>query len=196
MRRAAALAATLACPLGLALAEEVPLDPEHWNLYDAEITTHAGRTCLMGTAAVKDVVFENGVIDVDMLVPRARTYAGINFRIQSPADHEQIYIRPHRAPFYPDALQYTPVFGNVAGWQLYSGAGYTASLGLPYDEWFHLRLEVKGAQARVFVGDMERPALEIHDLKHGASRGLIGLYGRRDGHAYFSDLAVAGLQAG
>ncbi len=169
-----------------ALAEDVPLDAEHWDLYDAEFTTHAGRACLAGTAAVKDVIFADGVIDVEMLMPRARTYAGINFRIQSAAAYEQIYIRPHRAPFYPDALQYTPVFNGVAGWQLYSGGGYTAAIELPYDEWVHVRLEVKGTQARVFVGDLARPALEIHDLKHGAQQGRIGVYGRRDGNAYFA----------
>jgi sugar lactone lactonase YvrE len=187
--RLLALLAPLALTLGpiSAAAEDVPLDAQHWDLYDAEFTTHAGRACLMGTAAVKDVVFENGVIDVDMLMPRARTYAGINFRVQSVAEYEQIYIRPHRAPFYPDALQYTPVFNGVAGWQLYSGGGYTAAIELPYDEWVHVRLEVKGTQARVFVGDMQAPALEIHDLKHGAGSGRIGLYGRRDGNAYFSN---------
>lgn len=170
-----------------AIAQEVPLDAEHWDLYDAEFTTHAGRSCLIGTAAVKNVVFDNGTIDVDILMPRARTYAGLDFRIQSAAEYEQIYIRPHRAPFYSDALQYTPVFNGVAGWQLYSGGGYTAAIELPYDAWVHVRLEVAGTQARVFVGDMERAALEILDLKHGASAGGIGVYGRRDGNAYFSN---------
>ncbi len=168
-------------------AREVPLDAEHWDLYDAEFTTHAGRPCLAGTAAVKDVVFEDGVIDVEMLVPRARTYAGLNFRIQSAAEYEQIYIRPHRAPFYSDALQYTPVFNGIAGWQLYSGGGCTAAIELPYDAWVRVRLEVAGTQARVFVGNMDKPALEILDLKHGASSGRIGVYGRRDGNAYFSN---------
>jgi hypothetical protein len=180
-------AALLATAPGTARAVDVPMDADHWNLLDAEIVTHGGRTCLAGVATVKDAAFENGVIEVDMMTPRARTYAGIDFRIQSPADCEQVYIRPHRAPFYPDALQYTPVFNGVAGWQIYNGEGFTSGLDLPYDEWVHLRLEILGTQARVFVNDGARPALRIHDLKHGAGSGSIGVNGRKDGNAFFSN---------
>jgi len=168
-------------------AVQVPLDAEHWNLLDAEITTRDGRPCLAGVATVKDVEFEDGVIELDMWLARARTYAGVDFRIQSPEACEQIYIRPHRAPFYPDALQYTPVFNGVAGWQLYNGSGFTGPLDLPYETWIPVRLEVAGGQARVFVNDLETPALRIHQLEHGPCRGAIGVDGRKDGGAYFSN---------
>ncbi len=45
---------------------------------------------------------------------------------------------------------------------------------------------MKGTQARLFVGDAPRPALEIHDLKRGAGAGTLGLSGPRDGSARFS----------
>ena len=86
-------------------------------------------------------------------------------------------------------MQYTPVFNGIAGWQLYNGEGYTAGVELPEGEWIHLKLEVSGKQARFYVGDMERPVLEIDDLKHGAGEGSIGLFGPRDNNYYFSNFS-------
>jgi len=95
-------------------AVDVPMDAERWNLLDAEITSRDGRACMAGIATVKDVVFQDGVIEVDMLLARERTYAGIDFRIQSAAECEQIYIR-RIGSVLSDAIQYTPVFNGVRG---------------------------------------------------------------------------------
>ena len=167
--------------------EAVPFDSARWELVDAEITEHAGRQSLMGAAILEDVEFENGVVEVDVWVTGGRSYPGILFRLQSEENYERFYIRPHRAGLYPDALQYTPVVNRIAGWQLYHGEGYTAGAALPADEWIHLRLEVSGRQASVFVNGGSEPALEIDRLEHGVSRGAIGVMGPRDGTAYFSN---------
>jgi hypothetical protein len=117
----------------------------------------------------------------------ARSYPGIVFRKVSDADYERFYIRPHRAPLYPDVLQYTPVFNGIAGWQLYSGDGFTAGATIPENQWFRVRMEIRGEQARVFIGDGKQPALVIPHLQHGRSKGAIGLLGPPDGTAYFSN---------
>jgi sugar lactone lactonase YvrE len=143
----------------------------------------------MGTAHLEDVEFENGVIEVDIAVERERTYPGIVFRRQSESNYEDFYVRPHRMKFYSDALQYTPVFNGISCWQLYNGAGYTAGGQIPINEWVHLKIEVLGKQARVFLGDAETPALAITDLKHGVSKGTIGVKGRKDRAAFFSNFS-------
>lgn len=51
----------------------------------------------------------------------------------------------------------------------------------------HVRLEVSGTQARVFLGAADEPALRIHNLQRGASRGGLGLSGPKDGSAWFSN---------
>lgn len=158
-----------------------------WVMANAEIVQHLGRTCLMGTAYLKDTDFENGVIEVDVAVTGERSYPGLIFRMQSPLNYERFYIRPHRAPFYPDALQYTHVINGVASWQLCQGEGFTALAEIPENEWIHLKMEISGTQARVYLGDTEQPALVIHHLKHGKSQGTIGLMGPRDKTAYFSN---------
>jgi len=167
--------------------EMVDFDSDRWQLVNAQITNHLGRECLMGTAILQDVEFENGVIEVDIAVDGSRSYPGIVFRMQSNKHHERFYVRPHRAGLYPDALQYTPVINGVAGWQLYNGEGFTAAANIPAGEWIHMKLEVSGSQARVYLGGSEEPGLLIHELKHGASKGAIGVLGPDDGSACFSN---------
>jgi len=169
--------------------EIIDFESDRWDITGAQITEYSGRKCLMGTAFLKDVEFENGVIEMDLAVKKMRSYPGINFRIQSPGDLENFYIRPHRSPFYTDVLQYTPIFDGLAGWQLYNGEGYTAGYDIPYEQWLHVKLEVNGRQARVFINDDETPALVIHDLKHGINKGTLGVTGPADGSAYFSNFS-------
>ena len=110
--------------------------------------------------------------------------------MQSLTDYERYYMRPHRTcGQYPDVHQYTPVINGIAGWQLYNGNGFTSFSEIPTGEWVHLRIEVHGTQARVFLGDMENPVLEVDELVHGRSRGSIGVNGPRDGSAHFSNFS-------
>jgi sugar lactone lactonase YvrE len=171
--------------------QTVPFDDPRWTLIGAKQSEVLGRPCIEGTAILSDVAFANGVIEVDLAVTGARSYPGLLFRIQSEDAHEEVYVRPHRAGLYPDAVQYTPVFNGVAGWQLYNGAGYTAATDLPRDTWLRLRLEVSGTQARLFIGDRPEPALRIDRLEHGESAGAIGVYGPSNGTACFAEFRYA-----
>jgi sugar lactone lactonase YvrE len=165
----------------------VDFGSDRWQMVDATIDTRLDRTCLSGAAVLPDVVFENGVIEVDLLTTGARSYPGIIFRMRSGTDYERFYIRPHRSGLYPDAMQYTPVINGIAGWQLYNGDGYTAGAEIPEDEWIHVKLEVRGSQARVFLDADSEPALTIHHLEHGPSSGMIGVYGPNDETACFAN---------
>lgn len=166
----------------------VDFESDRWVLRNAEVTEYLGRKCLIGFAFLKDVEFENGVIEVDIAVENTdvRSYPGVIFRMQSEDNYERFYLRPHRAPLYPDALQYTPVINGIAGWQLYSGDGFTGVGNIPAGRWIPVKIEVSGSQARVFVGETESPALVVDELKHGVSKGSVGVFGARDRTAYFS----------
>lgn len=182
---------------GLVRAEGVAFDPELWDLSYAQVVEHEGRAALAGSAVLKDVQFDDGVIEVDVFVTGfeaypclgSRSYPGINFRMSDGQNGEQIYVRPHRAPLYPDAAQYTPIMNGIAGWQLYSGPGMTAAAAVPAGRWFHLRLDVSGAQARLFVDNGPKPALVVDDLKRGRSAGAIGISGPLDGTTFFSNFS-------
>jgi hypothetical protein len=110
---------------------------------------------------------------VDVVTPASRGFFGIQFRLDS-VNAEWVYLRQHKSGA-PDAMQYTPVLNTGLNWQIYNGPGFTGSVDIPRDAWFHLRLEVVGAQAKLYVKDMNTPALVMNDLKSGIQRGQVAL---------------------
>ena len=177
IRRLALILLLVACD---ARADAVPPDTLHWELEGkAEPAEHLGRQCLLldgGAAILKNFTMRDAVIDVDVATPAKRGFFGMQFRIADDgATAEWVYLRQHRSG-YPDAMQYTPVFHTGANWQLYNGRGFTGNVEIPRDEWFHLRLEVTGAQAKLYVSDMAKPALVMDDLKTGVETGQLALH--------------------
>jgi len=167
----------------------IPFDKENWTFFNGEVVEHLGRQSLSGTARLTGVEFENGIIEFDMAINGKRSYPGIFFRVQSVANYEHFYIRPHRVGLYPDALQYAPAFNRSSCWQLFSGEGYTSAVDMPKKEWVHVKLEIKGNQARVFINNSKKPDLVINHLQHGNSKGGLTLNSPKNGTAYFSNFS-------
>jgi hypothetical protein len=140
-----------------------------------------------GGATLKDFEMRDGVIDVDVSTPAIRGFFGIQFRIDGD-NAEWVYLRQHKSGL-PDAMQYTPVLNTGLNWQIYNGPGFTGAVDIPKDVWFHLRLEVTGAQAKLYVKDMDKPALVMNDLKSGIQKGQIAL-ADLIGEAYFSNFEI------
>ena len=158
----------------------VPADSPRWDLQgEAKAADYLGRKCLLldgGAAILKDFEMRDAVIDVDVATPAKRGFFGIQFRLDSTgANGEWVYLRQHKSGL-PDAMQYTPVLNTGANWQIYNGPGFTGAVDIPKDVWFHLRLAVAGAQAKLYVGDMEKPALAMDDLKSGVQKGQVALH--------------------
>ncbi len=164
---------------------QVDLHSEQWQILNGQVEEFDGRTTLAGSALLPAVDFHNGVLEVDMYFEGDRCFAGFYFRVQSGLEFENVYLRPHKSGEY-DALQYQGVFGGQSSWQLYSGEGYTAAVEIPHHAWVHVKMEIMGSQARIFVGGAPEPALVINDLKHGDSHGPIGLQGTPDRLARFA----------
>ena len=57
---------------------------------------------------------------------------------------------------------------------------------MPGDGWFHVRLEIKGRQVKVFVNDAKEPCLTVEETLQENRKGKIGLWAW-DG--YFSNFA-------
>jgi len=180
-----------------AQSDIVGFESGQWQMVNAEVVEHLGRQSMTGAAFLKDVEFGDGIIEVDIAVSGARSYPGIIFHNRNDGNFEHFYIRPHRAGLYPDALQYAPSFNGIGSWQLYNGEGYTAPVSLPENEWFHVKMDIAGKQARVYLGGSGNPALVIEHLQHGITQGTIGLDGPRDGSAYFSNFSyTSGMDPG
>jgi len=174
-------------------AVSVPADSPRWDLQgEAKVADYQGRKSLMlngGAAILKDFEMRDGVIDVDVSTPAKRGFVGFDFRLDKDGiNYEELYLRQHESG-YPDAIQYTPILNTGRNWQIYNGPGFTAGVDIPKNEWFHLRLEVTGAQAKLFVKDMDKPALVMDDLKSGVQKGQVALYDLT-GETYFSNFEV------
>src|SRR5690242_12804829 len=145
---------------------------------------------LDGAAAIlKDFEMRDGIIDADIATSAARGFVGFDFRLDKDgANYEELYLRLHHSGM-PDAMQYTPVLHTGLNWQLYNGPGFTGAVDIPKDVWFHLRLEVTGAQARLYVKDMDKPALVMNDLKSGVEKGQVAL-AVLAGETYFSNFEI------
>jgi len=171
----------------------IPPDSPRWDLEGhAQASEYQGRKCLLldgGAAVLRDFEMRDAVIDVDVATPAKRGFFGIQFRItEDGANGEWVYLRQHKSGL-PDAMQYTPVLNTGLNWQIYNGPGFTGAVDIPKDVWFHLRLEVAGAQAKLYVKDMDKPALVMSDLKSGIQKGQVALY-VLTGATYFTNFEI------
>ena len=102
---------------------EIPFTDEAWTYpkgSEYEHVTYKGKEALhlkRGGAFLEDVVFHNGIIEMDICFSEARGFPGIYFRIVDDLNAEEFYLRPHQSG-NPDAFQYTPMFNGIAAWQL------------------------------------------------------------------------------
>jgi hypothetical protein len=186
---ASAVRSQTVTPQTLTIAPDSP----RWDLEgEARSAEYLGRKCLFldgGAAVLKDLEMRDAVIDVDVATPASRGFFGIQFRLADEGSNgEWVYLRQHKSGL-PDAMQYTPVLNTGANWQIYNGPGFTGAVDIPKDAWFHVRLEVAGAQAKLYVKDMEKPALVMSDLKSGVQKGLVALH-VLTGATYFSNFEI------
>jgi hypothetical protein len=68
---------------------------------------------------------------------------------------------------------------------------YESYTDLVPGEWIHLRIEVSGSIARLYVGTAAQPALIVSDLKRGPdARGTIGLSMDSGTDGHFQNLSI------
>ncbi len=159
-------------------AKPVPFSSDAWTIDGREhrVEMFDGMETLFlenGGAFLEEVAFLNGVIEFDLQVTPERGFSGGRWRIQDAGNYEDFYIRPHQSG-KPDANQYQPVINGSSGWQIYFGPEYSAPVVYPYETWIHVRIEVLGDRAQVFI-DSEEPVLVIDDLLREPAEGFIGV---------------------
>ena len=102
-----------------------------------------------GSAYLNEVELSNGTLEVDIKANSNRSFAGILFRKQDNS-MEEVYIRMHKSN-QVSAIQYTPIFNKESNWQLYPQ--YQAKAPIKDSGWNHLKLEIMGSTAEVYLND-------------------------------------------
>ena len=158
----------------------VPFTSDRWNMKDAQasVETYSGKECLLlksGTVYLNDLQLQDGVIEADLSFPKQRGFPGFMFRMQNMENGEHFYVRPHQSG-NPDATQYTPVFNNNDGWQLYHGEGYSKAYTFRFDQWHHVKIDVHGRQAEIYLDDMQTPLTKVTELKRDPKAGTIAVH--------------------
>lgn len=155
---------------------------------EAGVVSWKGRRALRlvdGLALFPDRGLDDVSIEV-WIRAEGPAYPGVAFRVADVSNYELVYAVPHVSGLW-DAVQYDPVFHGSNTWQLYHGPSYQAEAAVPMNEWFRLRVDVKGNRAAFTVG--EQPPLVVGRLAHGKRAGLVGVWTFRP--AYFCDLRIS-----
>jgi hypothetical protein len=158
-------------------AVTVPLD-SGWALNGTGtvIAPHRGVPAVQidnGRAIRRDVVLEDGTIEFDVELADARSFVYLQFRMEGDADFEEIYFRPHKSEL-PDAVQYNPVWRGDSFWQLWHGPGATAAPRFTFGRWTHVRLELSGPRAALYL-DADTVPVMLIPLARPPRTGYIAL---------------------
>lgn len=156
-------------------------------------------------ALLESVDFANGTIEVDVAgspAPGAsggaRGFVGVAFRVQPDRrTYDCFYLRPtngraedqerrnHTAQYisHPEHTwsrlrETTP-------------SRYESYADIVPDEWIHVKIEVNGDKARLYVNGNDQPTLIVNDVKTGAGgRGGVALWFEGSTVAHFANLKV------
>ncbi len=131
---------------------------------------------------------ENGTLDLDVAASDTTNFLGVAFRAAAPRFSNVLFFRPG-ASGTDEAVQYGPAFNSVGvAWQVYHGDGANAVADLPRNRWVHVRVELAGPVARLFLDTASAPTLVVPRVVASGGAGL-GVWAGAFGHgAYFSDV--------
>ena len=155
-------------------------------------------------AILRGIEFSDGEIEVDMAgspaggaTDSASGFVGLAFRVAQDASRfECLYLRPANGRADDQlrrnrSLQYFS-FPDYPWHRLRKEAPglYESYADLLPGEWTRVRIEVRGVKARLYVHGAPQPALIVNDLKHGLSKGSVGLWIGSGTEAHFANIRI------
>jgi hypothetical protein len=178
----------------------------------AESVEYLGRKAVCLTTLAESDIFayvngsfvQDGVIDVDVAVKittpagvRMPGFTGLAFRARP--DHSQydmFYLRPKNALSDDQAMrnhsvQYVAKPGH--DWYLLRRQWpsiYESWADLKPEAWTHVKIELHGRSARLFLNGSDSPSLVVNGLKGEELQGGVALWGYPGEESYFSNLRI------
>ncbi len=166
-------------------------DPKNWIVYNRQLDVVDYKDAKAvrlapgkndGCAFLHNFEFQDGVIRVDLAKPHL---CGLIFRVKNGESFEGFMFRQRNQHaiiryFSPPDLDWDSVENNQK----------VDSVQVDDRDWYHIRLEVYGETASVYVGDSEQPVLVIKELQKGITTGTVGVWSAQDTETIFKNLNV------
>lgn len=141
--------------------------------------------------------FENGIIELD--IAAIPSYTGLIFRARTSHIYEGIYFRPQNS-WNPNPVRQGHTVQYISSpmhtWYYLREKHpekYESYAELQPEGWFHVKVVVNGTRAEVYVNDDTEPCMVVDDLKHGITRGSVGIWAGNMSEGTFANLKVTPL---
>lgn len=173
-----------------AKSESIEFGEQRWSAPNCEsvaVENYLGKECLHIVGKERNFVFlpntgdfQDGTIEVDIA---SKTFSGIGFRGNREGSlTEKVYFRPFNSGTekHSNSVQYSMLGREEFGWRALreSKPGkYETGAELPMDQWFHVKVVVKGNRMEAYVDDAPKPVLVVQPLLSDRTSGVIGVWG-------------------
>lgn len=180
----------------------------------AEPVEYLGRKAVRLTSAseesdifayVDGSAIQDGVIEFDVAVKittppgvRMPGFTGIAFRARADGSHyDMFYLRPRNALVDDQAMRNHSVqYVAKPGYDWYPLRRqwpwiYESWADLKPETWIHVKIELHGRSARLFLNGSDSPSLVVNGLKGEDLSGGVALWGYPGEESYFSNLRIA-----
>jgi hypothetical protein len=157
-----------------------------------------------GFAFLNGTEFRDGTIEMDIAThtttpPGVRMpgFSGIAFRARKDGAHyEQFYLRPGNSSSEDQAMrnhsvQYTAEPGY--SWERLRRQWpwiYESHAELKMDEWTHVKIDVHGRVAKLYLNGSDSPSLIVDGLKGEDLEGAVALWSYANEETYFSNVKI------
>ncbi len=189
-----------------------PVDLERHNA-KAELVEYQGRKAVRLTTAAQDgsgfaviqgAQIQDGTIEADLAVKittppgvRMPGFIGLAFRMKADAsEYESVYLRPKNAlsddqAMRNHALQYCaePDYGWYRlrrEWPFV----YESYADIQPETWIHVKIDIAGRSARVYLDGSVKPSLVVDGLKGPNLKGAVALWGYAGEESYFANVRI------
>lgn len=186
---------------GLVLKNVAVKAVEYKGRKAVQVTVPAGEE---GYAILPGVDFQDGTIEAEIALKattppgvRMPGFVGIAFRARPDASHcELLYLRPGNSHANDQAMRNHSVQYFAVpdfGWSKLRREWpyvYESHAEISFETWIHVKIEVRGREAKLFLNGSDSPSLVVNGLKGEDLRGAVALWGYQDEEAYFANVRV------
>ena len=163
----------------------------------------ANRVNHLVISPVKD--FSSGTIEVDLAGQPgegsgggARGFVGVAFRLQPDnKTYDTFYLRPTNGRAEDqERRNHSAQYISHPEWPWFrfrseTPSRYESYVDIEPAKWIHVKIEVDGEKARLYVDGREQPTLIVNDLKSGAdAKGAVALWFEGSTVAHFANLKI------